>query len=325
MLRPRKSHKCMFEVQDARLENREVPTSSLGNTFAIVPGEIIKAGDAATIKVNLTKDLFTLPKGSATIGVAVAQSTASSVKPQITGVVNSANRSVAQPSTSTKQVKAAGSTTTTTVATPTLLKVQLGKGQNSASYSVNVKDKNATAGNFLSGFYLPGDANGDLKVDKTDIAAIKTAMGTKTGDPKFNFNADSNRDGIINNADMKLAQQNMGVAVKVQPSITARLDPASDTGTLDRITDQKSVNFQGVATPGSVITYNEINSNTKPASATADATGNYTLNVTLGDGSNVFNVKSVDPFGQTITGTLSPVTYQSNPPGKTSSGSSTTA
>ena len=324
MERPRKNHQCMFEVQDAALERREVPASSLGNTFAIVPGEIVKAGEAAQVKVNLTKDLFTLPKGTATLGVAVAATTASTVKPEIAKVTNAANQSVAQPTSpgASKAVKAAAATPTTT-AKPTLLKVQLGKGQSAASYSVAVKDKNATTGNFLSGFYLPGDANGDLKVDKSDIAAIKSSIGAKTGAANYNFNADSDRDGTITQSDVKLAQQNLGVAIKVQPSITARLDPASDTGTADRITDVRNVNFQGVATPGSVITYTNVDGTGKPATTTADTTGNYTLSVPLLDGPNVFGVKATDKFGQTISGTLSPVTYQANPPGKSSS--STTA
>lgn len=324
MERPRKNHQCLFEVQDAQLERREVPASSLGNTFAIVSGDVAKAGEAALVKVNLTKDLFTLPKGTATLGVAVAATTASTVKPEISNVVNSANKSVVQPTApaGSKAVKAA---VTTTTAKPTLLKVQLGKGQASATYSVAVKDKNATTGNFLSGFYLPGDANGDLKVDKADVALIKSSIGAKTGAANYNFNADSDRDGTITNSDVKLAQQNLGVAIKVQPSITARLDPASDTGTADRITDVRNVSFQGVATPGSTITYTNVDSTGKPATTTADATGNYTLSVPLLDGANVFGVKATDKFGQTISGTLSPVTYQANPPGKTSSGSSTTA
>jgi len=316
MERPRKNHQCMFEIQDAQLERRDVPASNLGNTFAIVPGEITKAGDGAVIQVKLTSDLFTLPKGKATLGVAVAATTASTVQPMISKVVNGSNKSVIQPPDNTggKAVKAA--VITTKAATPSLLNVQLGRGQKSSSYTVSVKDKASTTGNFLSGFYLPGDANGDLKVDKTDLAAIKSLMGVKVGDTKYSFNADSNRNGIIDNADMKLSQGNQGVAVKVTPMITARLDPASDTGTADRITDVRSVKFQGVATPGSTVTYTEVDSKTPPVSTQADATGNYTVTASLADGSNLFRVNATDAFGQTISGLLAPVTYQANPPGK---------
>ena len=270
------------------------------------------------IQVKVTSDLFTLPKGKATLGVAVSQTTASTVQPTITKVVDSSNRSVIQAQTpahnTTKTVTP--TVVTSKVATPSLLNVHLGKSQKSSTYNISVKDKASTSGNFLSGFYLPGDANGDLKVDKTDLALIKANTGSKTGDTSFNFNADSNRDGVINNKDLKLAEGNQGVVIKVTPMITARLDPASDTGTADRITDNKTVNFQGTATPGSTITFTEVNGKTPAVSTTSDATGNYTLTTGLGDGVNQFQVTSNDTFGQKISGLLSPVTYQINPPGK---------
>ena len=316
MERPRKNHQCLFEIQEAQLERRDVPASNLGNTFAIVPGEITKAGDAAVIKVNLTSDLFTIPKGRATLGVAVAATTASTVQPLISKVVNGTNKSVVQPAAPGAGKTVSAAVVTTKTATPSLLNVQLNKGQKSSSYSVSVKDKASGKGNFLSGFYLPGDANGDLKVDKTDLTAIKSKIGAKVGAANYDFNADSNRDGQIDNADVKLAQSNQGVVIKVKPMITARLDPASDTGTADRITDNRNVQFQGVATPGSTVTYTEVDSKTTPVSTKADATGNYTLTASLADGTNLYRVNATDSFGQTISGLLSPVTYKTNPPGK---------
>jgi len=312
MQRTRKTHQCQFEIQNTELERRDVP-ANMGNTFAIVSGEVAKAGELTPVKVNFDKNLFTLPKGKATIGVAVAPVSGGTVSPAITKVVNQASKSVAQPTTpASKKITAAQSTST--IPKPVLFDVQLGRGSAASSYTVSVKDQKTGTGNFLSGFYLPGDANGDLKVQKSDVDLIKGAIGAKTGDQKYNFNADSNRDGVIDNTDVKLAQQNMGVAVKVNPVITARLDPASDTGASDRITDQRNVNFQGVATPGSTLTYTEVDGKVQPVTAKADATGNYTITVGLADGNNLFRVTSTDPFGQSISGLLSPVTYRTDPP-----------
>ncbi len=47
---------------------------------------------------------------------------------------------------------------------------------------------------------------------------------------------------------------------------------------------------------------------------TADATGNYSIMVPLGNGSNTFKVTTSDAFGQSITGEISPVTWSANPP-----------
>jgi hypothetical protein len=240
MQRTRKTHQCQFEIQGNELERRAVP-ANMGNTFAIVSGEVVKAGELSQVKVNFDKNLFTLPKGKATIGVAVAPVSGGTVSPAISKVVNQANKSVAQASTPASRKISAAQSTTSTVPKPVIFNVQLGRGSAASTYTVSVKDQKTGTGNFLSGFYLPGDANGDLKVQKSDVDLIKGAIGAKTGDQKYNFNADSNRDGVIDNTDVKLAQQNMGVAVKVNPVITARLDPANDTGAADRITDQRNV------------------------------------------------------------------------------------
>jgi hypothetical protein len=81
-----------------------------------------------------------------------------------------------------------------------------------------------------------------------------------------------------------------------------------------RITNFRTVHFTGAATPGAAITFTEINHNSPGATTTADTSGNYSIMVPLGDGSNTFNVTSTDPFGQTITGQIQPVTYTTTPP-----------
>lgn len=312
MERIRNKHRCQFEIQNSELERREVP-ASMGNTFAILPGEVTKAGELSTINVKIDKNLFTLPKGKATFGVAVAATSGGVVSPAITKVVNQSNKSVGLASTpSSRKISAA--VTTNMPPKPVLFTAQFGRAGAASSYTVSVKDSKNGTGNYLSGFYLAGDANGDLKVQKADVDLIKGAIGSKTGDAKYNFNIDSNRDGVIDNSDLKLAQQNLGVVVRVNPVITARLDPASDTGASDRITDQRNVNFQGVATPGSTLTYTEVDGKVAAVSAKADASGNYTITVGLADGNNLFRVTSSDPFGQSISGILSPVTYRTDPP-----------
>jgi hypothetical protein len=317
MQRDRNKNRKYFEVQDSCLERREVmTTSSMGNTFAILPGEIAAASDSAEVRVNLTRELFTMPRGSATLGVAVAASQGSAVQPVIANVTDGANRSIGQSNTAGLGRNEATSADQAKMAQPTLLNVRLGRRQSVSPVSVSVKDKAAAKGEFLTGFYLPGDADGDLKVTKKDVAAIKALKGVKVGATNYDFNADANRDGQISQADIRLAQQNQGVAVKVLPMITARLDPSYDTGADDRITDKRQVKFEGVATPGAAVSYTEVDGKTSGATATADSTGNYVVDVNLADGNNMFRVVAKDAFGQEITGVLSPVTYRTDPPAK---------
>jgi hypothetical protein len=318
MQRERKKNQRFFQIQDSCLERREVmTTSSMGNTFAILPGHVTTASEAAVVRVNLTKDLFTMPNGSAKLGVAVAASQGSTVQPQIAGATDGSNRQIGQSNMAGMKRGEVQTAVSTQVAQPTILNVRLGRRQAATGVNISVKDKAAATGEFLTGFYLPGDADGDLKVTKQDIASIKAIVGAKVGDTKYNFNADSNRDGQISQADVRLAQQNNGVAVKVKPMITARLDPASDTGADDRITDKRQVQFQGVSTPGAQVTYTEVDNKTSPVTATTDGSGNYVITVNLADGNNLFRVVAKDAFGQEITGVLSPVTWKADPPAAT--------
>ena len=49
---------------------------------------------------------------------------------------------------------------------------------------------------------VPGDLNGDGKVDCSDLAIVKASFGKKTGQTGFNALADVNGDGIVNILDL---------------------------------------------------------------------------------------------------------------------------
>ena len=66
-------------------------------------------------------------------------------------------------------------------------------------------------------------------------------------------------------------------------------------------------------TPGAAVKYSEISGLSQPVATTADAKGAYTLYATLGEGANTFKVTTLDAFGQSISGTIAPVTLQTNP------------
>jgi len=51
---------------------------------------------------------------------------------------------------------------------------------------------------------MPGDVNGDGKVDCADLAIVKRALGKKAGQPGFESRADVVNDGIIDVRDLAL-------------------------------------------------------------------------------------------------------------------------
>jgi hypothetical protein len=131
--------------------------------------------------------------------------------------------------------------------------------------------------------------------------------GLTASNANYSFDADTNRDGVINGEDIKIAREDLGVSTQVSPVVSVNLDPASDPAA-NRTTPYSSVHFAGTTTPNATVTFLDQTSNSS-TSATADSTGAYSIMVPLVSGSNTFEVTTQDGFGQSISGTISPVVY----------------
>ncbi len=185
---------------------------------------------------------------------------------------------------------------------------------------MQVKGLAHSTGQYLLGFYLPGDANGDGTINKTDITTIKSLIGDAATNSNYNFDADVNRDGIINQKDIRLAQRNMGATTKVSPVASVNLDPASNPS-LNRTTPYSTVHFAGKVTPDATVTFANNSNSGATTTVTADSTGAYSIMVPLVTGSNTFTVTTKDGFGQAISGQITPVVY--SPPTTTTTPSPT--
>jgi hypothetical protein len=287
-------------------------TGGAGNTFALVTGNISKPGGTASVQVTIDPAHFTLPHGSFTLGVDVVPLSGSTLQPLISSIQNQHSQVVAQAFHSVynprlSHAAVAAGKATSAVLTPVSFSPKH-PGQ-AVHYTVNIKAESNTTGGFLLGFYLPGDVTGNGAVDKSDIQAIVSNLGTNSSQSNYNFEADANRDGRIGLIDLTTAERNLGVKTDIQSAITADLDPASDAGAADRITNIQNVHFTGTGTPGATIVYSEINHKTANVSTTVGSDGKYSLTIPLAPGANTFSVTSTDAFGQVISGQISPVTY----------------
>lgn len=305
------------------LETRQLMTGGVGNTFAIVPAAINRAGGQVSVSFALDPKLIQVPKGKKTItlGLDVAPDSGSGAQPVVTSVTAPGNKTLpvaaATFDKSVKNGKADGNGNKSSAVTVTIPTKALLAGR-TETYKLNIKGANQKTGNVLVGFFLPGDADGNGVVDQADSNATSFAMGAvaasststaATDTSKYDFDIDANRNGKVDKADLKFVALNRGVKVMVSPVITANLDPASDSGKPDRVTNVQNITITGTATPGAAVTYAEASDKTTPATATADAAGNYTVNIRLGDGSNTFKVSTRDGFDQKIEGTIAPITY----------------
>ncbi len=301
------------------LESKTVLSAGMGSTFAIDPGVIAKAGGASTVKFTINPADFQAPKGGKlVIGIDVAASTNSSAKPSIVSVTSSNGSPVRLQHGRYSKALVKANNLSSRDTSAVLATIQVPKsGQKPINYTVHVKGLNKTSGQYLVGFYLPGDLSGDGIVDKTDVESLTKLLGASSTSSNYSFDADSNRDGKITVQDMKPALSNVGGKVTISPVVQVNLDPASDSGLQDRITNIRTVTLTGTASPNAKITFVETGGKAPTVQTTADASGKFSVQETLGDGSNVFSVTSTDSFGQTISGNIAAITYSTTAPTQT--------
>ncbi len=310
-----------------QLEDRMVLSAGQGSTFAIMPDSITTPGKAQATSFTISPSLFTPgAHGKITLGVDVTAvtppnsatsnlpSVANAVKPLIVSITGpNGQRIAAEHSHYDAQIARAnhlGDTPTSAA----LFTVRVPKtGQAPQNYTVQVKGLQHSTGKYLLGFYLPGDAAGTGTVTKTDITTIKTLQGVMSTSSNYNFDADANRNGVINRQDLRIAQMNLGASTTVSPVLSVNLDPASDPA-MNRTTPYSSVHFAGKTTPGATVTFADQANHNATTTTTADSTGAYSIMVPLVQGSNTFTVTTHDGFGQSISGPISPVVYSPPPP-----------
>ncbi len=304
------------------LESRLVMSSGQGSTLAIMPGNVTAAGQVSTLAFQVSPTLFTPAKnGKIVLGIDIEPATSSSTtsttttfKPQIVSITTPSGHVMRAQHLRYNPVVAKANKLGKSTTSATLFTVPVpATGQPAANYTVQVKGLGGTTGQYLLGFYLPGDVAGTGTVTKSDIQTIRSLLGKNANDTKYQFEADPDRDGIINSQDLKIAQENLGAATKVSPVISVNLDPASDP-TANRTSPYSTVHFAGQTTPDATIAFVDQASGTT-TTTTADSSGNYSIIVPLVTGSNTFTVTTADGFGQSISGSISPVVY--SPPTST--------
>lgn len=288
------------------LESRNLMTGGAGSLFAVIPATIPSAGATIEVPFTIANSEFTAPKHSFKLGLDIsAQSGTPTIMSVDSGgsgprVLHVASHAKYDPTVS---AKLNGKTLTSAALVPVTVNAKPG------SYGVRVTASSQETGNINVGFYLPGDANGDGTVDKSDVNTIRTDMGAKFGDAKYSIDADTNRDGVINRQDIKVAQGNLGAHTIVNPLVTL----APDTTAIDshtQTTTQGTMPYTGTATPGATVTMTDTqNPQVTPISTVADTSGKISFVAHLTPGWNIYQVKVKDTFGQQISGTQLPLKY----------------
>ncbi|MDC7715600.1 retention module-containing protein [Vogesella sp. DC21W] len=197
-------------------------------------------------------------------------------------------------------------------------------------------DANITADDVINaseaGQLVPvtGSVGADVKVGDTVTLTVngKQFTGTVAADKTFSINvpgadlvADSDKtiDASVTTTDAAgnrtTATTTEGYRVDTTPpTVTARLDPASDSGTVgDGITNDRTPTISGTGEAGNTITVTSPTGETLTTTVKPDGTWSVTPAQPLPDGAANFEVTATDPAGNTASSSV-PVTIDSAVP-----------
>jgi RHS repeat-associated protein len=179
------------------LEERAIPAAGLDLIYHQA-GQIDRPGQKVHVSVPVPAADFTLPaSGRVVLGFACEPAEGSSLDPAAFGL--RASRGSAA-SVLRRAANLPGERTSLTLAS-----VRPG-----GSFDLALKGSAKTTGAFDLSVFLAGDVNDDSRVDATDVAVIKGLAGVKSTDPRYQLEADVNRNGTIDRTDQKLAERNLG-------------------------------------------------------------------------------------------------------------------
>lgn len=177
-------------------------------------------------------------------------------------------------------------------------------GVRPGNFRLVVGGEHRTTGAYQVELFLVGDANGDNRVNKSDVQLIHALRGKRIGNPAYLRDADANRDGRINMVDETLARINRGVSTRIRPFVpTLELDPATDPEG-DNIVDRPDIVLTGQAHAGVKVRLDLGADGSFEQETTGDPDGRFSISTTIGFGVTPIAVLLSGPFGQQATAQL---------------------
>lgn len=176
-------------------------------------------------------------------------------------------------------------------------------------FSATVTGRHATTGPFVLGADLPGDINGDGRVDFADEALFVKSFPSKIGQRSYNPLADFNHNGQVGLDDAKLLLRNFSpLPPNVPLSIHLALGPRDRAkGPMPQnsggVTHHQEITIVGKTTPGALVFTDSGQGDysfSGPAVATTP-TGDFSITEKNTAGINTYTFMAIDPCGrQTI-------------------------
>ena len=192
------------------LEDRMVLSAGEGSTFAIMPGTVRGPGMVSSLQFKIDPSLFTSPKrdGRIVVGIditpavatVVGLATTSTLKPEIVSVKDASGHMIRRAASKydPKVMKANKITQTTTSAVLVTLNGTADRACRPTTTRCRSKGWVRPVEPISSASTFPVTSTGAGTVTQADIKTIKSEHGLTASNSKYTFDADANRDGVIN-------------------------------------------------------------------------------------------------------------------------------
>ena len=271
------------------LEDRTLLSSGMGARFAVFQGRLsAQAGDGHAIQV----DRFGFRPGRGNqvlLRVDARAADGSSLDPGAVDLASNGPRGVQVVSETDDAGSGKDGVTIAAVGPGALTIRPTAEGGTQGGYSVGVS--------------LAGDVNGDFRVDRSDLFAIRSAFGRMPTEPGPSPEAaDVDGDGVVGLRDWAIAFRNLGASTSFRPlELTAGVDPSDDPDG-DRAVDEdvEETALVGKAAPGSTVRLDVGGDGTFESTAVAGADGSFRFDVPLALGANAFAIRAQGPDGQVV-------------------------
>lgn len=177
------------------LERRDVLSNISVTPFQSVPSRIETAGQPVSVEFRLNPQTVRgLDTPTMLIGLNARPATGSTVDPTVTKVVGP--RAVKPPMANSN-------------GRPFIVRLNVPQAGEDV-YTAQVSDAANRTGDIVLDAFLPGDVDGNLKVDKADRDRLLAAYGRREGQPGYDAAADINSDGTVGCRDRFYLIRNFG-------------------------------------------------------------------------------------------------------------------
>jgi hypothetical protein len=270
------------------LEGRCLMAAAAGrNAFLSVSGALTTRGQRDAIPIAVSPEAFDLPGDRVLLGVTVSATRPGRLDP---GRVDLA------PAGDGGRLDVVRIRSDTPGDRSCLMLADVTPG----AYVSYVQAERRTTGAYRLDIGLAGDADANFRVDAQDLTLIRSLQGRRAGRSGYRVDADVDRDGRINGADLDLATRNLGASWHPAPALTARLDAQSDPDGNLRVL-RPTVVVVGHAAPGARVVLDAGADGSADRATMADALGAYRFDVGLSYGANPLRVTAFTPSGSSAT------------------------